>query len=114
MHVPAMLLIGLSLVGNVGAIVPTYNVKPTCRAAIEMAGMLGRTVAMCEASEAQARAEIVKAWSGFTDSTKERCIRTGAGHAPSYVELIICLESVSDQQKRQEEEKAPARRPQSH
>ena len=110
----AALLVSSNLVLNVAATVPTYNIKPTCRAAIQMSGMPGRTVEMCEASEAQARAEIVKAWPTLTDSTKDRCIRTGAGHAPSYIELIICLESVRDQQKRQEDGKAPARRPQSH
>ncbi len=109
----APLLVSSSLVLNAAATVPTYNVKPTCRAAIQMSGMAGRTVEMCEASEAQARAEIVKAWSTFTESAKERCVRTGAGHAPSYIELVICLESVRDQQKRQEQEKAPAGRPQS-
>ena len=111
MQAPAVFLTGLSLVVNAAAIVPTYNVKPTCRAAIQLTGMAGRTVEMCEASEAQARAEIVKAWSSFTDSTKERCIRAGAGHSPSYIELVVCLESVRDQQKRQEQEKTPGGRP---
>lgn len=110
----AALLASSNLVLNAAATIPTYNVKPTCRAAIEMSAMAGRTVEMCEASEAQARAEIVKAWPTFTEATKERCIRTSAGHAPSYIELIICLESVRDQQKRQEEGKTPATRPPSH
>ncbi len=110
----APLLVSSTLVLNAAATVPTYNVKPTCRAAIQMSGLAGRTVEMCEASEAQARAEIVKAWSTFPVSAKERCIRTGAGHhAPSYIELVICLESVRDQQKRQELEKTPAGGPRS-
>ena len=108
----AQLLVSTGLMLNAAATVPTYNVKPTCSAAIQMSGMAGRTVEMCEASEAQARVEIVKAWSTFTDSAKDRCIRTSAGHAPSYIELLICLESVRDQQKRQEQEKASVRRPQ--
>ncbi len=62
MQAPAVFLTWLSLVVNAAATVPTYNVKPTCRAAIQLTGMAGRTVEMCEASEAQARAEIVKAW----------------------------------------------------
>ena len=102
----APLLVCSTLVLNAAATVPTYNVKPTCRAAIQMSALAGRTVEMREASEAQARAEIVKAWSTFPDLAKERCIRTGAGHhAPSYIELVICLESVRDQQKRQGLEK---------
>lgn len=55
---------------------------------------------MCEASEAQARNEMVKAWSTFTEAAKDRCLKTSARHAPSYVELLICLESMRDMQKR--------------
>ena len=101
----AMLFVGSSLAFNVAATVPTYNVKPTCRSAVDLAGMRGRTTEMCEASEAQARNELVKGWSTFTESAKDRCLRTSARHAPSYVELLICLESIRDMQKRQEQEK---------
>ena len=106
----AALLIGSGLMFNVAATVPMYNVKPTCRAAIDLTGMRGRTVEMCEASEARARNEIVKDWSTFAESAKDRCLQTSARHAPSYVELLICLESMRDMQKRQEQEKAAAGR----
>ena len=96
MPVISALLAGAGLLLNVAATIPTYNVKPTCRAAIDLSGMRGRTVEMCEASEAQARNEIVKHWSTFAEPTKTRCLQTGAGHAPSYVELLICLESLRD------------------
>ena len=57
------LLLSADLIVRVAAAtVPTYNVKPTCRAAIELSAITGRTVEMCEASEAQARNEIVKAY----------------------------------------------------
>ena len=108
------LLLSAGLLVYVAATVPTYNVKPTCRAAIELSAVTGRTVEMCEASEAQARNEIVKAWSTFTEAAKDRCLKTTARHAPSYVELLICLESMRDMQKRQEQGKAPAERPKSH
>jgi hypothetical protein len=109
----APLLVSSSLVLNAAATVPTYNIKPTCRAAIQLSGMAGRTVEMCEASEADARKEIVKNWSAFTESAKDRCLRTSARHAPSYVELLICLESMRDMQKRQEQGNAAAGRAQS-
>jgi len=96
----ATLFVGTGLMFNVAATVPTYNVKPTCRAAIDLSGMRGRTVEMCEASEAQARNEIVKDWSSFSESAKTRCLQTSGGHAPSYVELLICLESMRDSQMR--------------
>ena len=60
----------------------------------------GEQSKMCEASEAQARNEMVKAWSTFTEAAKDRCLKTSARHAPSYVELLICLESMRDMQKR--------------
>jgi hypothetical protein len=53
----AAFLFGPALMFNVAATVPTYNIKPTCRAAIELSGMAGRTAEMCEASEADARKE---------------------------------------------------------
>jgi hypothetical protein len=105
------LLLSSGLLVHVAATIPTYNVKPTCRAAIELSAVTGRTVEMCEASEAQARNEMVKAWSTFTEAAKDRCLRTSGRHAPSYVELLICLESMRDMQKRQDQEKAPAKQP---
>ena len=110
-HIAAFLF-GPALMFNVAATVPTYNIKPTCRAAIELSGMAGRTTEMCEASEADARKEIVKAWPSFAESAKTRCIQTSAGHAPSYAELLTCLESMRDMQKRQEQERATPARPQ--
>src|SRR6476646_9633603 len=94
------LLLSAGLLVHVAATVPKYNVKPTCRAAIELSAVTGRTVEMCEASEAQARNEIVKAWSTFTEAAKDRCLKTSARHAPSYVELLICLKSMRDMEKR--------------
>jgi hypothetical protein len=46
----ATLFVGTGLMFNVAATVPTYNVKPTCRAAIDLAGVTGRTAEMCEPS----------------------------------------------------------------
>jgi hypothetical protein len=105
------LLLSSGLLVYVAATIPTYNVKPTCRAAIALSAVTGRTVEMCEASEAQARNEVIKAWSTFTEATKDRCLKTSAHHAPSYVELLICLESMRDMQKRQEQEQPPGKRP---
>src|SRR6478752_1679508 len=109
----AAFLFGPALMFNVAATDPKNNNKPTCRTAIELSGMAGRTAEMCEASEADARKEIVKAWPSFAESAKTRCIQTSAGHAPSYAELLTCLESMRDMQKRQEQERATPARPQS-
>ena len=103
-------LLSSGLLLNVAATVPTYNVKPTCRAAVEMVGG-GRTAQMCEAGEAQARSEIIKEWPTFSEPSKERCIKTVGTYAASYIELVVCLQSMRDQQKRQEQEKASTGRP---
>jgi hypothetical protein len=46
MMIFAVLFVGSGLVLNVAAVVPTYNVKPTCRAAIDLSGVTGRTTEM--------------------------------------------------------------------
>jgi hypothetical protein len=101
----ATLFVGTGLMFNVAATVPTYNVKPTCRAAIDLAGVTGRTAEMCEASEARARGDIVKGWPTFSEAAKVRCLQTSARQTPSYVELVVCLESMRDSQKGQEKDK---------
>jgi len=106
MNVPVTLfLLGSGLVLNVAATVPTYDVKPMCRAAFELSGGSGRTVEMCEASEAQARSDLVKRWSTFSESVKDQCLGGSPRHAPSYVELLVCLELIGENQRRQEPER---------
>jgi hypothetical protein len=89
------LLFGPGLILTVEATVPTYNNNPTCRAAIELSG---RSLEMCQASEAQAHGDIVKGWSTFTESAKVHCLQLNARPAPSYVELLACLESMRNMQ----------------
>jgi hypothetical protein len=97
-------LIASSLVLTVAETVPTYNIRPTCQAAIEMMGNQGRTAESCMASEAAAREEIVKAWPQFPDPEKIRCVQTARqGGSPSYVELLICLEMNRDARTRQQQ-----------
>jgi hypothetical protein len=62
-------------------------------------------VEMCEASESRARDDIVKGWSTFSEAAKVRCLQTNAQRTPSYVELVVCLESMRDSQKGQEKDK---------
>ena len=101
----ATTLLGSSLLINVASAVPTYNVKPTCRQALELFAVTGRTAEMCEATELAARAEIVKGWSHFSEADKSLCAHHGAHMAPSYVELLVCLEMHRDSRLRSEQEK---------
>src|SRR5262245_8677129 len=71
---PALLASGLFL--TVADNVPTYNMQPTCRAAIEMMDSQGRTLDSCMRSEAEARKEIVKHWPQVPQEEKTRCMQT--------------------------------------
>ena len=96
---PLTLLIGTGLVINVADEVPRYDVKPTCRAAINLvvgAGE-GRTVESCLAGEERARKELEKDWPKIPSAERSQCIATMAkGGAPSYVELVVCIEMMRD------------------
>jgi hypothetical protein len=117
---PLTLLIGTGLVINVADGVPRYDVKPTCRAAINLvvgAGE-GRTVESCLAGEERARKELEKDWPKIPSAERSQCIATMAkGGAPSYVELVVCIEMMRDSRTHREEEerskksqKAPSKR----
>src|SRR6516162_2813546 len=99
MIVPLTLLVGFGLVINVADAVPRYDVKSTCRAAINLvvgAGE-GRTVESCLAGEEKARKELEKDWSKIPSAERSQCIATMAkGGAPSYVELVVCVEMMRD------------------
>jgi hypothetical protein len=90
---------------NVAATVPTYNVKPTCRAAIDLAGVIGRTAEMCEASESRARGDIVKGWPTFSETAKVRCLQPTHDKRRVVSSSWVCLESMRDSQKGQEKDK---------
>jgi hypothetical protein len=100
----ALTLAAAGLVLTVADTVPTYDVKPTCRAAVEMMGSQGRTVDNCMASETAAREEIAKHWPQTPKDEKTRCAQTALqGGSPSYVEFLICLEMNRDSRARQQQ-----------
>ena len=72
--------------------VPKFDIGPSCRSA-GAAAVMGRGAASCEGDENNARATLEKEWSQFTPSDQARCVRlVTLGGAPSYVELLTCLE----------------------
>ena len=104
---PLTLLIGFGLVINVADAVPRYDVKPTCRAAVDLVagGGEGRTVESCLAGEERARKELEKDWSRIPSAERSQCIATMAkGGAPSYVELVVCIEMMRDSRTHREAE----------
>jgi hypothetical protein len=106
---PGLLLIGAGLVISVADTIPRYDVKPTCRAAVEMigGGTGGRSVENCMAGEEGARKELEKDWSRFPNVERTQCVATMAkGGSPSYVELAVCLDMMRDSRTHHEEERA--------
>jgi hypothetical protein len=103
----AMPVAAFGLAIAVADTVPRYDVKPTCRAAISMVatGSEGRTVESCLTGEEHARKELEKEWPKVPAAERIQCIATMAkGGAPSYVELIVCLEMMRDSRMHREEE----------
>lgn len=109
MIMPVILLIGAGLVISVADTVPRYDVKPTCRAAVDMisGGAGGRTVENCLAGEDGARKELEKDWSKVPTAERSQCVATMAkGGSPSYVELAVCLDMMRNSRRHMEEERA--------
>ena len=112
MIAPTMLLSGLSLVVHVAVVVPHYDVRSTCRAAIALvAGSEGRTVANCMAAEDDARKALEKDWTKTPAAERTQCTGTvNVGGSPSYVELLVCLEMMRDTREHEEAEHAKTRK----
>jgi hypothetical protein len=104
----ATLLVGFGLVINVADTLPYYDLKPTCRAAVNLAaGTEGRTIESCMAGEDAARTGLAKDWSKIPIAERSQCMATMAkGGYPSYVELVACIEMMRDSRVHREEERA--------
>jgi hypothetical protein len=103
----------LGLVVQVADTIPRFDVQPTCRAAVALAGAgsEGRTVESCVAGENAALKALEKDWAKVPGPERTQCIGTvKVGGAPSYVELLTCLEMMRDSRKRLEDA-AKSRKP---
>jgi hypothetical protein len=72
---------------------PKFDVEPTCRAAGEV-GSPGRASADCQRDEQDARSKLEKDWSQYSSAQRNQCdgLVTSSGGAPSYIELLTCLD----------------------
>ena len=97
MPFPALVLGSSLLVFVAERGVPTLNVQPSCRGAA-IAGMnTGRTAETCMSDENTAHDTLGKQWSEFSAADKSHCLSMiSTGGAPSYVELLSCLEMSRD------------------
>lgn len=79
-----------------GATMPDINPEPACRAAAMRAVPVGDTE-ICLRKESEARHELIRKWDLFSDADKATCIPLHtAGGAPTYTELLTCLEIMRD------------------
>jgi hypothetical protein len=71
---------------------PKFDVERTCRPAATV-GLPGRTAAACQRDESDARTTLVQDWTRYNAAQRSRCENfVGLDRAPSYVELLTCLE----------------------
>jgi hypothetical protein len=91
------LLLGTQLTIVVADNVPKLDVAPSCRmeSAAVQTGVQG-----CMKDEQDAHEQLVKEWVQFQGADKNTCVGlTETGGSSSYVELLTCLEMLSDARK---------------
>lgn len=93
----AAIVVASNLVLAAADNVPQFNVEPSCRATETADVGNGRTLEMCKNDEMDARGQLGKQWTQFAAADKAHCTQlTHIGGAPSYVELLVCLEMARD------------------
>jgi hypothetical protein len=76
-----------------GGLPPQLDVKATCRRAQPLSGGQGDAYQGCLNDETAAQKELVRLWSTFKAGSQVTCAQeTKIGGAPSYVELLTCLQ----------------------
>ena len=120
MRFTASLAAGIALLSQLAAasaapIVPTVDIKGTCRAAAgAMVSLMGgtsmeRDIEVCLSSEQTARQQLIKDWDTYSAQDRGRCIRPDV-YLPSYVEWLTCLDMERDVRKMKLEQPDPGGR----
>jgi hypothetical protein len=87
-----ILLTGAHLALATGRI-PALDVAPGCRAAAAAAVGEARDDHACRQDEHRARHKLKQSWDDYSAAQRRRCSSLARmGGAPSYVELLTCLE----------------------
>ena len=83
---------------------PKFDVERTCRPAV---GLPGRDAAACQRDENDARTKLEQVWTLYNVSQRSQCTDfAGLDRAPSYVELLTCLEIAKQADELPEESKS--------
>jgi hypothetical protein len=87
----ALLLLGTLSASAAGP--PKLNIKATCKHAQPLSGGEKDAYQSCVNDENDAQKELIKTWSSFRAASQSTCKQeTQIGGAPSYVELLTCLQ----------------------
>jgi len=87
--------------------IPKFDLERTCRPAAEAAEMPGRDSAACQRDERDARSKLEQDWAQYNAAQKGHCAGFAAlDRAPSYVELLTCLEMAKQAQELPPDSKA--------
>lgn len=79
--------------------IPRFDVERTCRPAATAAVLPGRDSAACQRDERDARGKLEQEWTRYNAAQKRQCAGFAAlDRAPSYVELLTCLEMAKQAQ----------------
>lgn len=73
--------------------VPNFDIGPSCRAAATAAVTASRDENACKTDERVALDKLKQDWNLYNNDQRGHCVRLSSlGGAPSYVELLTCLE----------------------
>jgi len=89
--------------------VPKFNVERTCRPAARAGTLPGRDAPACQRDENDARSKLGNDWTQYSSTQRANCTSpVELGSAPSYVELLTCLEMAKQAQELPAESKMGA------
>jgi len=89
--------------------VPKFDVERTCRPAAREAILPGRDSPTCQRDENDARSKLDQDWTQYSVTQRANCTNFAKiGGAPSYVELLTCLEMAKQAQELPAESKLGA------
>lgn len=73
--------------------VPKFSVERTCRPVAVVSILPGRDTSACQRDESDARTKLEQDWTQYSAAQRAQCAGFVAlDRAPSYVELLTCLE----------------------
>jgi hypothetical protein len=86
--------------------VPKFDVDRTCRPAAAAGILPGRDSSSCQRDENDARTKLEQDWTHYSTAQRAQCAGFASlDRAPSYVELLTCLEMAKQVQQLPEDSK---------